>query len=49
MILLHRSLEAPLPGERGYKLYLDINLKTAETLGLTLSPLFLFRADAVIQ
>jgi putative ABC transport system substrate-binding protein len=47
--ILKGAKPADLPVERGYKLYLDVNLKTAEALGLTLSPLLLFRADAVIQ
>jgi putative ABC transport system substrate-binding protein len=47
--ILKGAKPADLPVERGYKLYLDVNLKTAEALGLTLSPLFLFRADEVIR
>jgi ABC-type uncharacterized transport system substrate-binding protein len=47
--ILKGAKPADLPVERGYKLYLDVNLKTAETLGLTLPPLFLFRVDEVIK
>jgi len=47
--ILKGAKPADLPVERGYKLYLDVNLKTAEALGLTLSPLFLFQADEVIR
>jgi len=47
--ILKGAKPADLPVERGYKLYLDVNLKTAEALGLMLSPLFLFRADEVIK
>jgi putative ABC transport system substrate-binding protein len=38
-----------LPIERTMKFELIINLTTAQTLGLTLSPGFLFRADEVIK
>jgi putative ABC transport system substrate-binding protein len=47
--ILKGAKPADQPVERAYKLYLDINLKTAEALGLTLSPMFLFRADEVIR
>ena len=47
--ILHGAKPADLPIERVDKFPLVVNLKTAEALGLTLSPLFLFRADEVIK
>jgi len=38
-----------MPVERAYKFSLVVNLKTAEALGLTLSPLLLWRADDVLK
>jgi putative ABC transport system substrate-binding protein len=47
--ILHGATPADVPIERVDKFPLVVNLKTAEALGLTLSPLFLFRADEVIK
>jgi ABC-type uncharacterized transport system substrate-binding protein len=47
--ILKGAKPADLPIEQADKFYLIVNLKTAEALGLTLSPLFLSQADEVLR
>jgi putative ABC transport system substrate-binding protein len=46
--ILQGAKPADLPIERA-TFQLVVNLKTAEALSVTISPTFLFRADAVIK
>ena len=46
--ILHGTKPADLPIERA-EFKLVVNLKTAEALGVTIPPMFLFRADEVIK
>jgi len=47
--ILRGASPGDLPIERATRFELSLNLKTATALGLTFSPMFLVRADAVLK
>jgi putative ABC transport system substrate-binding protein len=47
--ILHGAKPADLPVEQAMRFEFVINLKTAQTLGLTLPPVVLFQADEIIR
>jgi putative ABC transport system substrate-binding protein len=47
--VLKGAKPADLPAEQPTRYYLSVNLKTAATLGLTIPPSVLLRADDAVQ